>query len=189
MTLATETKLFELADAKVFLLSADTAGGSPTYGSPVDIPGVLSLGITPHLITKELRGDSVVLDLYSKADYVDLKLTNAKISLNILDMLMGGTVTPSGTTPNMIETYDFSSADEAEYVKIEGQAVYADVGDVHVVFYKGKIQAGADCEVADNSGDFAKLTATIRFIPTTGTVSSKHRIWAVILNETETAIT
>ena len=189
MALTTETKAFELADAKVFLQSADTAGGSPTYGSPVDIPGVLSLGIAPHFITKELRGDSVIIDLYSKADYIDVKLTNAKIPLNILDMLMGGTVANTGTTPNEIQTYDLSTADEAGYVKIEGQAVYADVGDVHVVFYKGKLQAGAEWEMADNSGDFAKLTATIRFIPTTGTVSAKHRLMAVILNETETAIT
>jgi hypothetical protein len=187
MPIATQTKVLELKDAKIAPLTADPSGGSATYGASVDIPGILKLDLSPNAVTKELRGDNVLMDIYSKVESVGVAITNAILPLDVLKLLMGGAVTASGTTPNQKQTYDLAGADLPGYVKIEGQALYVDtgIGDVHVIFHKCKATVPPKWSFADNSGDFVQVTATLTAIPLQAT---GNKLMSVVLNETATAI-
>lgn len=187
MPIATQTKVLELKDAKVFPLTADPAGGTPTYGSPVDIPGILKLDITPNVITKELHGDNVLLDIYTKVESVDIGVDNAILPLDVLRLFMGGTVTASGVTPNQQQTYDLANGDKPGYIKIQGQAVYVDpgLGDVHVIFYKCKTTEAPKWSFEGVDGDFAKVSTKLKAIPLQ---AAGNKLLSVVINETATAI-
>lgn len=187
MPIATQTKVLELKDAKVFPLTADPAGGTPTYGAAVDIPGILKLDVSPNMVSKELQGDSVLLDIYSKVESVDIGIDNAILPLDVLALLMGGAVTASGTTPNQKQTYDLANGNKPGYVKIEGQALYVDagLGDVHVVIHKAKTTDAPKWSLEGMNGDFAKVSAKLKAIPL---LATGNKLISVVINETATAI-
>lgn len=187
MPIQTYTKVLELKDAKVFPLTADPAGGTPTYGAAVDIPGILKLDVSPNMVTKELHGDNVLLDIYSKAESVDIGMENAVVPLDVLALLTGGTVTASGVTPNQKQTYDLANGDKPGYVKIEGQALYVDagLGDVHVIFHKCKTTDAPKWALEGKNGDFAKVSAKLKAIPL---LATGNKLLSVVINETATAI-
>lgn len=187
MTIATQTKVLELKDAKIFPLTADPVGGTATYGAAVDIPGILKLDVSPNMVTKDLYGDNVLLDTYSKVESVDIGIENAILPLDVLRLLMGGTVTASGTTPNRKQTYELANGNMPGYVKIQGQALYVDagLGDVHVSFHKCKTTDAPKWALEGMTGDFAKVTAKLKAIPLQ---AAGNRLLSVVINETATAI-
>ncbi len=181
MPLATETKLLELTDVKISPLTTDA--NPPVYGTAVDVPGIQTLEVTPKLVSKELRGDDRLLDVYARVESIDWKWACAKLPLEVLDILLGGAVTASGTTPNQKQTYSLIGADRPGWFRIEGQLAYVDegLGDAHVVLYKCKCTGGAAFGLGD---DFAKLEASGVAIP----LSVTDKLLDVVLNETATDI-
>jgi hypothetical protein len=181
MPLPTETKLLELKDVKISPLTSDA--NPPVYGTAVDVPGIQTLEITPKIASKELRGDDKVLDVWARCESIDWKWSCAKLPLAVLDILLGGSVTTSGTTPNQKQTYALAGADRPGWFKIEGQVAYVEegLGDVHVVLYKCKCTGGAAFGVGD---DFAKLEASGVAIP----LSATDKLFDVVFNETATEI-
>jgi hypothetical protein len=181
MPLPTETKLLELTDVKISPLTSDA--DPPVYGTSVDVPGIQTLEVTPKLVSKELRGDDKVLDVYSRVETIEWKWSCAKLPLDVLDILLGGAVTASGTTPNQKQIYSLTGADRPGWFKLEGQVAYVDdgLGDVHVVLYKCKCTGGAAFGLGD---DFAKLEASGVAIP----LSATDQLFDVVLNETATDI-
>ena len=187
MTIPTESKLLELKDVKIYPLLTDPSGGSATYDVAVDIPGITKLSIKPNLVTKELQGDNVILDEWSKLMSVEMAFENKKVSLNALKVLQGGTVTTTGVTPATVTSYDVGINDRPGYFKIEGQILYVEdgLGDAHIVAYKCKSTDGAAWEVSDMSGDFASVKGTVKGIPSAAT----GKIYSVVFNETKVDLT
>ena len=180
MTMATSTKLFGINDAKISQLSADT-GTSPTYAASIDIQGVTGLKMTPKFVEKQLVGDEQILDFYSKLESIDWSFDHVIMSLDALEVLLGGAVTTTGVTPSTVNTYDLKSTDRANFFKLEGQTTYTDMGDTHMVLWKCKANK-VDFEL--KGGDYASVSASGSAIPT---VSDK-KILTIIENETATPI-
>lgn len=112
--------LFGAADAKLFKMTADTQGGSTTFANGVDVPGVQVLDINPEFTNVELRGDNTVVDIYTRTKKIKGKLGWAKMSLDILKILFGGTITDTGEgTSSQRRTYDTYSTDIPGYWKLE----------------------------------------------------------------------
>lgn len=180
MSVPTETKILGINDAKIFKLTTDNAT-SLIYEAAVDIPGVRSLKVTPNFIEKELRGDEAILDTYTKLDSIEWSFENAILSLGALAILLGGTVTAGGVTPNRRQTYTLTKNDVPAYFKLEAKADYTSAGDIHVVLYKCK--AGkVDYELKGE--DYAVVSASGKAI---GTVKD-GKVKDVVINETATAI-
>lgn len=177
MPLPTETKLLELTDVKISPLTSDA--DPPVYGTAVDVPGIQTLEVTPKLASKELRGDNKILDVWSRCESIDWKWSCAKLPLEVLDILLGGTVTAAGTTPNQTQTYSLVGADRPTWFKVEGKVAYVEegLGDVHVVIFKCKCTGGAAFSLGE---DFAKLEASGVAIP----LGTTDKLLDVILNET-----
>jgi hypothetical protein len=183
MPLPTTVKLMELADAKIAKMTADS-GTSPTYETAIDLPGIVKVGVAPKAEIKKLYGDSKLLDIYQKTTEVELDVECAELSLEALKVLMGGSVTTSGTTPEQTATYSLTAADSTPpYFKLEGQWLYAGdgVGDVHIVLYKCKVTDPPQVEVNDVSGNFG----TVKFKAIALPADSNDKWFDIVVNETK----
>lgn len=174
--LAKESVILGINDAKISPITVDDSTAL-TYGAAIDVPGITEIKVTPSFVEKELRGDEQVKDNYSKLDFIDWSFANSILSLDVLAILIGGTVTSGGVTPNQKQTYKLKNTDKPKYFKLEGKSDYADVGDVHVVLYKCK---ASRCEYTLIGEDYAKVTASGKGIGTKKTGEIKD----LIFNET-----
>lgn len=180
MPLTTVTKILGINDIKISKITADDATNL-TYDTSVDVPGATTLKLGAKFVEKELRGDEVILDRYTKIDSIDFSFDHSKFSLDALGVLLGGNVAAAGTTPAQTQTYTMSGSDLPNYFKLEGQSVYTDSGDVHVVLYKCKINK-LDYEIKGE--DYATVSVSGTAIPTV----KDQKIKSVTINETKAAI-
>lgn len=143
MALSHVTKVYGIKMAKIYKLTADVPGSPPTYGTGVQVVGAKELILTPEWDEKELRGDNTLLDADAVLTGLKGELKFGKLSLDVLNVLTGSTVTDTGVTPNQLSKYSLLSADKPSYFKIDAQAVDADpiAGDVHYVLWKCKCAA------------------------------------------------
>jgi hypothetical protein len=180
MPLTKITKSLGIDDCKIAPLTADTAEAL-TYGSLVDVPGIQNLKYSANVDEKELEGDEVILDYYSKLKSFDFSVEHALISLDALAALFDTAAVATGETPNQVQTLDILGSDVPGYVKIEGQVKYGDTGDHHVVFWKAKL---SKFEVENKGKDYATVSFSGKAIPTV----NNSKLFSIVLNETAAAI-
>jgi hypothetical protein len=186
----TQTKILGINDLKLIVIQQDDSATfrvASTGGARevIDLPGVQTLSLTPTFVEKELRGDEVVLDKYTKLDSINWSFTNAIMSLTALEALLGGSV--SGTTN---KTFTLTGLDLPKYFVLEGQAEYTDEGDIHVRLYKAKANK-VDYELKGE--DYAVVNVSGMAIPTQCNVwnsvtENGGRVKEITINEVVTPI-
>lgn len=136
--LSHSTAVYGITDAKIYKVTADPSGGSTTYGAAIDIPGARFLTITPAVGIKDLRGDNGPLAAAQSLDTITATLEGAKVPLDALPVLWGGSVVDSGTTPNQVTTWSMADPPVFSHFKIEAKSASTDVGiaDLHYILYK-----------------------------------------------------
>lgn len=136
-------KTYAVTDAKIAKLTADPTGGTATYATAIDLPGIKSVGLGFEINNVSLRGDNRELDSDSTLVAVTVTFSHAKMSYDALPVLIGGTVTDTGTTPNQVARFRRLGADVFSYFKFEAATPTGggDVatGDQHLIVYKAKI--------------------------------------------------
>lgn len=180
MTLSKQTIVIGIDDAKIFELTQDD-GNALTYGAAIDVPGIQKIEMTPNITEKALRSDEKVLDYYVKMDCISWAFYSAKISLEVLAILEGGTISTTGSSPNQEHTYSINGV--PKYFKFEAKANYSagEVGDFHQRLYKCKTN---NVDVQYTASDYAIVSASGVAIPTT----HDGRIKDYVINETAAAI-
>jgi hypothetical protein len=192
MAITKETKILGINDLKLVRITQDDATDyavSSTGGSAdiIDLRGIQTLALTPAFIEKDLRGDEVVLDRYTKLDNIGWSFTNAYMSLEALNVLLGGSVVAAGTGTTESNTYTLRGADLPLYFCLEAQTKYTDAGDVHVRLYKCKASK-VDYELKGE--DYAVVSVSGIAIPTLYEFGGNGgKVKDVVINETATAIT
>ena len=181
----TKVVLMELQDVKVAKLLTDPSTAEPTYGEWVDLAGILTLQISPEMETKNLQGDSIIMDTYSRITGINFTVTNSVLSFSGLEVIMGGKVTRSGTDLTEKVTYSMTAdAATPPYFKIEGKWNYPStdgtVADAHVTLYKCRMTEAPDFDINDASGDFGECSFTGSAVPT----NYSGKWWDMILNAT-----
>ena len=171
--LDTRVVLMELSDVKVAPLLTDPTEGETTYGAFVDLAGVLSLQVSPEMVSKTLYGDSTVMDNYARTTSINFTVTNSVISYSGLKCILGGNVSTEGTDGTEKVTYSITAANATPgYFKLEGKWDYAStdgtVKDAHVVLYKCRLSEAPDFTINDSSGDFGDYSFTGVAMPTNG---------------------
>lgn len=140
MALSRVTKLFAVKDAKIGKLTADPAGGTTTYATLVDVPGIRTVGISGDVNTTELRGDQVLLDSDTTLQNITVTFEYAKISLDVLVATLGGAVADASPGAGLqTATWSLLGTDTLfTPFKFEAQVVSVDTpgGDAHLVLYK-----------------------------------------------------
>jgi hypothetical protein len=97
MTVSQSAITFDVKDCKVYALTADVASSATTYGSAIDVPGIQEVSLEPNFITNELKGDGgVVLAKKGKIDRLNFSCTYSELSLDVLAVLLGQTITAAG---------------------------------------------------------------------------------------------
>lgn len=141
MPLSRSSKTFAVEDAKIAPLTADTEGGSATYGASFDVPGIKSVTITPTLENKELRGDNRRLDSATILVGMTLGFEHARVSLDVLSTMLGGAVADTGVTPSQVSTYTRVATDAPKNFKFSaktptGGTDAGPAGDIMLVAHK-----------------------------------------------------
>jgi hypothetical protein len=183
--LSHNTKWYAVNDAAIFKLTADPAGGSPTYSAKIDIPGIKSVGISGDVNSVELRGDGQKIDQASKLGGLTLTFEGAKLALDIMAATTGGTVTDSGTTPNMKAEWALLGTDAMNYFKFEAQTTGVDTigGDGHMILHKCILTSFPGLGFAEE--DYQTFVLEAAAMP----LLSNNKLINVPLNETSIAIT
>lgn len=156
MALKTVTKLFGVDDAKLFPVTEDSEAQF-VCGEGIDLPGVRQISLTYEIEEKSLTGDEKVLEVSNKIKSVTFNMEYAKLSLEILAQLTGGTYTTTGEDDSAVGSYTFGGGDLPNYFQLKAQILDTsnDGGDVHFCIYKAKATA---IPINGVQNDFATLT-------------------------------
>lgn len=186
MPLSHVSKLYAVSDSKIAKVTADPAGGATTYGASTDVPGIKEMSIGGNVNTVELRGDNSLLDQNSTLGNITVSVTHAKLSLDVLAIMLGGTVTDSGTTPNQIASWLLKNTDAFSYFSLEGKTPTAGAdtptGDAHFKLHKCILTSFPDMGHAEE--DYRIVSFEAVAVPL---ISNGNHI-TVTLNETAVAI-
>jgi hypothetical protein len=177
------TFVYGVKDCKISKLLTDAAPG-PTYDTPIDLPGIQEFGFKPSITEKKLKGDDKTIDIRTKTEEVEISFKNAKIALQALGVIFGGTYTSTGATPNQVKKLAVKGADTPDYFKIEAQVVEVDeeAADLHFRAYKAKLSNVG--ELGAIMDDYRVCSFTAKGIP----CESDDSFFEILENETETAI-
>lgn len=136
------TITFDVHDCKVYSITADTGSGI-TYGSAVDVPGIQEVTLEPNFVTAELKGDGKVLAKKGKVDRLNFSGTYSEMSLDVLAVIFGGSVTTGGTLASETAAYEFTGQ-SLPYFKIEFliSDLESDLEELVVVLNKCQITGG-----------------------------------------------
>ena len=156
MALKTVTKLFGVDDAKLFPILEDSETQF-VCGEGIDLPGVRQISLTYEIEEKSLTGDEKVLEISNKIKSVTFNMEYAKLSLEVLAQLTGGSYSKTGEGEAEVGTFSFGGGDLPNYFQLKAQILDTsnDGGDVHFCIYKAKATAIPLNGVQD---DFATLT-------------------------------
>lgn len=182
MTLPKESGLLGLDDVKIFEQTADTTS-SLTYGSAIDVPGMQNLSLSPNYINKPLMQDEEIDGYYTKLQSIYWSFANAKVDLEVLNILEGGSLATTGTTPNEKHTFTVYDTSVPKYFKMEGQIKYSTdaIGDFHLVLYKCK---SLSVQIEYRAKNYVIVSASGIAIPTI----NNGKIRDYVVNETAAAI-
>ncbi|WP_069773033.1 phage tail protein [Streptomyces sp. LUP30] len=187
MPISRVTKVYAIQDAKISALTADPSGGPAVYGTPIDVPGIKSIEISGDVEVKSLRGDNTLLASNSAVTNVQASVSHAKLSLDVLVAILGGTVTDSGTGSTEVSTWDLSGTNATlPPFKLEGVTPAGGVdlvgGDMHVVLHKLTLASFPDLGFSEEDYRIASFTANAEPLIANGKWVS------IVLNETAAVI-
>lgn len=129
--MTTQTFHRGLRDLKIAAWTSENS-----YGTAYDVLGAREMTAEWVMTTDMLEGDDVVLDRYTKVTSVTLRLAQASVDLNILDLLMGGTLVSNAS----YEDFFVGETDEVPYVAIAGRIVGSGgASDLHLFIPKAKL--------------------------------------------------
>lgn len=187
MAISTETWHFGAEDCQIAQLTADPAGGTATYGSWVNVPGIKSVTVSGDVNTVELRGDNSLLDSRSTLTNISVAIEYAMLSQDVLEVLLGGTSQGSGSGTTEVNTFSLAGDDSMNYFKLQartpdnGGTLVG--GDIHYVFYKLILSGFPEQGLAEE--DYRTFTMEARAIPRL----SDKAWYDYIINETADDIT
>lgn len=186
MPISHTSKFYAVTDAKIAAVTADPSGGTTTYGTLIDVPGIKSVTISGDINTVELRGDNTLLDSNSTLTNVTVDFEYAKLNLDAVAAMIGGTVTDSGAGTTEVATYRRLGTDTFAYFKFEAKTPTAGVdevlGDAHILLYKCMLSGFPELGMAEE--DYQTFSASAVAIPRL----SDSKWLDVVLNETAAAI-
>lgn len=181
------TKVFAVKDAKIARLTTDASGAAPVYAASVDVPGIKAVTISGDVFTAELRGDNTRLDYAAGLSGISVEFEHGKLSLDVLNVLLGSTVASAGTTPNRTETMSTKSTDTFNYFRFQAVSAGADpiAGDVLFTLHKCILTEFPEMGLAEE--DYQTFTVAAAALPILGTPAGA---WLdVQVRETTAALT
>lgn len=149
MPLTTHPLPFGLRDVK---LTGFTTGASTAYSTPsIDLPVARTFSFSETEDFEELRGDDVVAGSHGAGPVIEWDLESGGLPFEAFQLMAGGTITSSGTTPAQKKVFSKLASDQRPYFKAEGQAISDSGGDVHGIVYRAKADGSLEGEFGNGA--------------------------------------
>lgn len=169
---------YGLRDVKIKPI--DPADGS--LGTAIDLPAARTFNFTEAEDFETLEGDDGVVAIRGKGAVINWSLESGGISLEAFAAMSGGTLSETGTTPNIKRTVKKSAQDARPYFQVEGQVISDSGGDVHGVVHKAKVSG-------DIGGEFGNGAFFLTSASGQGINNVDGDLYEITQNESETSIT
>lgn len=184
-TLATAVAYIEIDDCKIAELLTDSGAG-PTYGEPIDIPSIMELTAQLQIRSVLREGDAKVSGVYTKVTHATGNLSANAVPLEALSVMVGGTLTDEGTSPDAVKKLRVGGNAKGKYFKIEGRAVQVDGIDgvaagARIVIYKARLTGSPTLGFNDQ---WANISAEFTAVAT----NSDDTILEFIVEETQSEL-
>lgn len=162
MPIPHESVVYDVHDFKVYALLTDPVGGSATYGPAIDVPGIAEVSVEPNFQTAELKGDAKVIAKKGRVDRYNLSATYGKLSLDVLKVLLGGTLTDDASTS---ATWAHKGANSLAYFKAAFTINDLDLGlgSLHTILYKCQLTGGT--LLSGSTDEFGQPELELEAIP------------------------
>lgn len=184
MPLTTIPLPYGVRDLKV---TAYTDVGATTLaGTTTDLPYMRTLTFTESEDFSELRGDDTKISVHGSGQVVEWELESGGLSFDAAKVILGLTLTDTGTTPNQKRVLKRTQADVRPFFKIEGQVISDSGGDIHLVMDRARVTG--DFEVEFTDGEFA-VTSLEGEALGSNIVARLGIIYELTQNETAVALT
>lgn len=185
MPSANQMVAIEIDDATIAKLTADTTG-SPTYATTINVPNIVELTVEAVLKTATLEGDSAVTAVFSKVTHATGTIRFRSVPLDVLEVLIGATLTASGVTPNMQQLLAIAANSKPNYFKLQGRSTQTEGLDavatgLRTVVYKAKLTGNPRINF---NGDYVMIESNFTAVRT----NSDGKLIDVIGEETQTVL-
>lgn len=176
------SEVYGITDAKIARLTADSTGGSATYASSIDLPGITEMSLDFEYTVSRQRGDNTTKSVRTSFDGCTGSVEHAWISLDALAVLQGSTVTDSGAGAAEVATDRLLGTNTPNYFKLEATALSSEVaGDIHFIVWKAVVTS---LSVGMTGDEFANVSFDFEAVQRNADSYLVDRI----LNETAVAI-
>lgn len=155
------TEVYGFNDARLRPLVTDNPSVTgPTYGAPVDVPGAGELTISGEVDSQELFGDDKLLAVRSTMQGFTVEVTFERVSLDVLEVLLGGNVTETSTQVR----YDYvQTAPPLWRIDAKVEETISGLDAVRIVLWKVRL---TDADVFDaKQNDFGEFKFSGRAMP------------------------
>ena len=166
------TKVYAVQHCQIASVMTDAVGAACTYGEWFDVPGIKSLALSGDMDTKQLRGDNRLIDQQSIITGMSAKIENAKLSLQNLAVMLGGTIgtRTAGTTGAYTGTgWALSSSAFPLSFGMRAISAAADAPGGAVAFVMSKCSLSKFPEIGAAEEDYQTVSAEVNVNPPTGT--------------------
>lgn len=168
---------FGLSDVKIAPWDGDG-----TYSTAVDVPSVQQLTVTLQFTSAQLTGDDKITATAARAIGGTGMIRWGSISLEVLEVLLGGSLTSSVASPNNVRNYRVDGGGANPYFGLIGKALAENGEDTHVFIPQAKITG--DLNIANLAyGEFSVPEAQITMI-----ADEYWGVLSIVQNETAAAI-
>jgi hypothetical protein len=134
------------------------ASGTVLGSTSVDLPNMQTFSFSESEEFQELRGDDRVVTTRGQGAQIEWSLESGGISLKAWEILTGGTIIESGTTPARKVILRKMSTDSRPFFRVEGQIISDSGGDIHAIVYRCRANDTIEGEFAD--GEFFVTSAS-----------------------------
>ncbi|HKN42961.1 MAG TPA: hypothetical protein VJW23_03490 [Propionibacteriaceae bacterium] len=163
------TKVYAIQHAQIAGLLTDAAGAAPTYGEWFDVPGIKSLKISGSMETKSLRGDNRLIDSQSVLTGLTASFEHAKLSLIILQTMLGGSAPAADTLPYAGMGWQLPTSAFPKAFGLRAISAASDAPGGAVAFNMSRCSLSKFPEIGAAEEDYQTVSAELNINPPVGT--------------------
>jgi hypothetical protein len=183
MVVPATTFTFDVADAAVWPLLTDPVGGTATYGTKIDVPGINNVSVEPEFISAVLKGDAKTLARRARIDSLNFSAGYSLLSPELIGVLYDGTHT-AAVGEEDATTLEISGAGSLPYVMFGFSILDAEVGVGCINVYGLKCQVTGGNLFEQSTESFGGRSFQISAIP----LLSNNRMFKTLIHPTVTPL-
>ncbi len=138
------------------IIAARTSAG--IYGTPISMGDSMRMLADPQADNDEIKSDGYLAHLLTVVTHAMVEFSGGGVEFDVLTIVNGESTVSSGSTPNIQETMEQRVGLDLPEFGIVGRALGEDGGDIHVGFYRVKLDKPAAWELRQNEFVLSEFT-------------------------------